>query len=255
MSGGAISIDAPWTTRAARTLSSLALAWLVGSIAACGGGGPDSGSDAPPRAAPGAWAVLGSSTAAGVGAPDGLGWVARLGAQLQAQGVGLTNLARSGLLTSQALPVGTPLVAGRAPPDPAVNIDRALTLSPALVILSFPSNDAVAGVPAAETVGHWQLIAQHAARAGSATLVLSTQPRDGLDAVQRAALDETDRLAADAFGACFVALRAALSDAQGNIAPALSAGDGIHLNAEGHRIVFERTMAVLASERCVRLAG
>ena len=85
--------------------------------------------------------------------------------------------------------------------------------------------------------------------------MLSTQPRDGLDATQRAALDETDRLAAAAFGACFVALRAALSDAQGNIAPALYAGDGIHLNTEGHRIVFERAWGTLSSGRCVRLTG
>jgi lysophospholipase L1-like esterase len=241
---------------AGRRRSMLVLACLVGiGVAACGGGGSGGGSVSAPRVTPGAWAVLGSSTAAGVGAPEGLGWVALLGGAIQPQGVALTNLARSGLLTSQALPVGTPLAPGRAAPDPTLNIDHALTLAPRLVVLSFPTNDVVAGVPAAETVGHWQLIGQRAAQAGAATLVLSTQPRDGLDGAQRAALDETDRLAADAFGACFVALRAALSDAQGNIAPTLSAGDGIHLNAEGHRIVFERTMAVLTGGRCVRVAS
>jgi lysophospholipase L1-like esterase len=239
-------------TKAWGALARLLLAGLVATGAACGGG--SDGATAP-RVAPGAWAVLGSSTAAGVGAPDGQGWVARLAAAAQAPGAVVTNLARSGLLTSQALPVGTPLATGRAAPEPGANIDLALTLTPRLVILSFPTNDTVAGIPAAETVGHWQLIAQRAAQAGSATLVLSTQPRDGLDSAQRAALDETDRLAAAAFGACFVALRDALSDAQGGIAPALSAGDGIHLNAEGHRVVFERAWATLSSGRCVRLTA
>jgi lysophospholipase L1-like esterase len=167
----------------------------------------------------------------------------------------MSNLAQSGLLTSQALPTGTAIAPGRLPPDPVVNIDRALLLAPKLVILAFPTNDAMAGIPAPETVGHWQLIRQHAAQAGAATLVLSTQPRDAADAVQRATLAETDRLAAAAFGSCFVAVRAALSDAQGNITAALSAGDGIHLNAEGHRVVFEHVSAVLTSGACVRLGG
>lgn len=245
-------IGAAAAARMARLLAATVLAAWAAAHTACGGGG--SGSDAAPVpvVAPGAWAVLGSSTAAGAGAPSGEGWAWRLGADLQARGVTIHNLARSGLLTSQALPVGTPLAAGRAAPDPNVNIDRALALSPRLVLLAFPTNDAAAGIPAAETVGHWALIRDAAARGGAATLVLSTQPRDGLDAAQRAALDETDRIAAQAFGPCFVELRAALSNAEGGIAPAYAAGDGIHLNSEGHRVVFERVASVLAGGRCVR---
>jgi lysophospholipase L1-like esterase len=169
--------------------------------------------------------------------------------------VALSNLAQAGLLTSQALPTGSAVAPGRPAPDPAVNIDRALLLTPKLVILAFPTNDAMAGIPAAETVAHFRMIRQHAAQAGAATLVLSTQPRDAADAVQRATLGETDRLAAAAFGPCFVAVRAALSDAQGNITAELSAGDGVHLNAEGHRVVFDHVSAVLSSGACVRLAG
>ena len=249
-----MGVESPPGRRCARAWPVLLGVWLLGSNAACGGGS-ESETVAVPRVTPGAWAVLGSSTAAGVGAPADQGWVALVGAAQQPNGVVISNLARSGLLSSQALPMGAPPTAGRAPPDPSANIDRALALSPKLVILAFPTNDAMAGVPAAETVGDWQLIRQRAAQSGAATLVLSTQPRDGLDATQRAILDDTDRQAADAFGACFVAVRAALSDAQGRIAPAYSAGDGVHLNAEGHRVVSERVTAVLAAGRCVRLAG
>jgi lysophospholipase L1-like esterase len=229
----------------------LCAAWL---LAACGGGADGAPLEVT-RVAPGTWTVLGSSTAAGVGAPAGHGWVALVGSTAQPYGVVMSNLARSGLMTSQALPMDAPGTAGRPPPDPAVNIDRALAPSPKLVILAFPTNDAMAGVPAAETVRYWQLIGQRAARSGAATLVLSTQPRDGLDATQRTILDDTDRLAADAFGACFVAVRAALSDPQGRIAPAYSAGDGVHLNAAGHRVVADRVTSVLSAGRCVRLTG
>jgi acyl-CoA thioesterase I len=249
-------ITAASTHSGARTLAAIAAVWLIVVGRACGGGdGGSSGSTAAQPVAPGTWAVLGSSTAAGVGAPSGQGWVARLGAAQQAAGVTVDNLARSGLLTSQALPTGTAVAPGRLPPDPAANIDRALLPVPRLVILAFPTNDAMAGIPAVETVGHWQVIRQRAAQAGAATLVLSTQPRDAADATQRAALAETDRLATAAFGPCFVALRAALSDPQGNIAAALSAGDGIHLNADGHHVVFEHVSAALASGACVRVSG
>jgi lysophospholipase L1-like esterase len=244
--------ELPWEQRFARGWTVLVLAWMLCSAGACGGGSHGTGPPAVPRVAPGTWAVIGSSTAAGVGAPSGKGWAAQLGAAQQLIGVVTNNYARPGLLTSQALPTDT-LPPGRAPPDPTANIDRALASSPKLVILAFPTNDAMAGVPAAETVGHWQLIRKRAAQAGAATVVLSTQPRDDLDATQRATLDETDRRAADAFGTCFVAVRAALSDAQGRIAPMYSAGDGVHLNAEGHRIVSERVIAALGSQRCVRL--
>ena len=247
-----MGVESPPGRRLVRAWPVFVVVWLLGSNAACGGGS-ESETVAVPRVTPGTWAVLGSSTAAGVGAPADKGWVALVGAAQQLNGIVIGNLARSGLLTSQALPMSAPLTTGRAPPDPTANIDRALTMSPKLVILAFPTNDAMAGVPATETVGHWQLIRQRAAQSGATTLVLSTQPRDGLDAAQRAILDDTDRLAADGFGPCFVAVRAALSDAQGGIAPALSAGDGIHLNAEGHRVVSERVTAVLNGGRCVRL--
>jgi len=251
-----------WTRAAAaarvgccRALVGLAVALLASCGGSDGGGAPDDDTVVPPVVAPGTWVVLGSSTAAGTGAASGQGWVDLLGGAEQPRGVNLTNLARSGLLTTQALPAGTSLSPDRAAPDPSVNIDRALTLSPKLVLLSFPTNDGVAGVPASETVAHWQAIARRAASAGAATLVLSTQPRDGLDGTQRAALDETDRLASKAFGPCFVPLRAVLSDGQGHIAAALSAGDGIHLNAQGHRVVYEQVMAALSAGRCVRAAA
>lgn len=226
---------------------------LCAALAACGGGDAPAATAAP-LVAPGAWVVLGSSTAAGVGAPDGQGWVALLAGEVRPLGVTLTNLARSGLQSSQALPSGSPLPAGRPAPDPEVNIDRALAASPNMVVLAFPSNDAVAGVPAAETVAAWRSIQAQARAAGAVTLVLSTQPRAGLTPAQQATLEGIDDEAAAHFGPCFVALRETLSGPAGGPAAGYSAGDGVHLNGAGHRLVFERVTAVLAGGRCVRLS-
>jgi lysophospholipase L1-like esterase len=225
-----------------------------GPIAGPGGGAGGGGGTTAPLAAPGTWVVLGSSTAAGVGAPAGRGWVDALATQMLARGVGIANLARSGLQSSQALPLGTPLPLDRPPPDPQANVDAALLRTPTLLLLAFPTNDTVAGVPAADTVAAWRRISETAAAGGAATLVLGTQPRAGLGAAQRATLDAIDRDAAAAFGPCFVALRAGLAGPDGAIAVAYSAGDGIHLNAAGHAWVQARVAEVLDGGRCVRLA-
>lgn len=233
------------------------------ALAGCGGGSgaSDSPAAAPrppatlPTVSPGRWVVLGSSTAAGVGATPGAGWVDRLGTALAPQQVGIVNLARSGLLTTQALPLGAAVPPGGLPPDPAVNVERALAEQPRLLLFSFPTNDAAAGLTPQDSATHLQRLREAAARAPApaAVMVLSSQPRDAFTAAQRMQLQVYDDLASQAFGACFVALREALSDAQGRIAPAFTAGDGIHLNDAGHALVAERVLQRLRSGECVRL--
>jgi lysophospholipase L1-like esterase len=62
-----------------------------------------------------------------------------------------------------------------------------------------------------------------------------------------------DALAAAA-GSCFVDVRAELTATNGGIAPAYAAGDGVHLNDAGHRIIFDRIVAALDAGACVRLS-
>jgi lysophospholipase L1-like esterase len=249
----------PWLSSLARQLAGGMAILAAGlGLTACGGGGDETVAAPPtatPLVAPGTWVVLGSSTAAGVGAPSGQGWVDLLARHVQPRGVQVQNLARNGLQSSQALPVGTPLPLGRPAPDAAVNLDAALASGPALLLLAFPTNDAVAGVPAADTVAAWRLMAQRAAAAGASTLVLSTQPRAGLSTAQLAVLEASDREASSSFGPCFVPLRAGLAGPDGAPSPAFSAGDGIHLNAAGHAWVQARVVELLESGRCVRLTA
>jgi lysophospholipase L1-like esterase len=144
---------------------------------------------------------------------------------------------------------------GRPAPDLRVNLDRALAEQPLLLLLSFPTNDTASGLPPVETLANLMLLRDRAAAATppAAVLVLSSQPRDAFTAAQRADLDELDRLVGQVFGACFVRTRVALADAQGRIAAAFSAGDGIHLNDAGHALVAERVLERLRSGECVRL--
>lgn len=230
---------------------------LPALVLGCGGGGSETENTAqdstPPVVVPGPWVVMGSSTAVGVGATSGRSWPERLAIAMAPRQVVLHNLARAGTLTPQALPASTP--APRPAPDPTVNIDRAVSFAPRLVLLSFPTNDTVAGYSASETVTHLDTMRRAAAAAGSAAVVMGVQPRSGLTVAQQTTLAEVDRQLATQAGACFLPLHAALADpATGvDISPAYAAGDGIHLNDAGHARVWELLKALLDAGRCVRL--
>lgn len=236
---------------------------LLSLLAGCGGG--SAADDAPrpppdppvPLVTPGPWVVLGSSTAAGVGATPGQSWPNRLAATMASRQVVLHNLARAGNLTPQALPASAPASAPRPAPDPTLNLDRALGFAPRLILLSFPTNDAVAGLSASETAANLDTLRRAAASTGSATVVMGSQPRAGLNAAQQATLAELDRLLAAQAGSCFLPLHATLANPASSveIAPAYAAGDGIHLNDAGHARIRELLQAFLEAGRCVRLTA
>lgn len=225
----------------------LGLALLPGVLSACGGGG--GGNEAPTTH----WTVLGSSTAAGVGATPGQSWVARLDSALRGRGVAVDNRARSGATTYQALPAGTVRPPNRPATDPAQDVATALDSRPRALILAFPSNDAMLGYTATESTANLLQMRDLARQRGVAVIVLSSQPRDDADAQARATMLATDAALAAELGACFVTVRAELADAQGRIAARWSAGDGVHLNDAGHGVVFDRLWATLTGGRCVAL--
>ena len=223
----------------------LALAAAASLLVACGGG---STADAQPSA----WAVLGSSTAAGVGATPGKGWVALLSASAASRGAQVRNFSRSGSVTYHALPAAAARPGARPATDPAQDIDGVMLGRPTLVILAFPSNDAVAGYPATETVANLLAIRQRALDGGAAVWVQSSQPRDTATVTQRAAMRDSDAALAQSLGKCFVNVQSLLADSQGDIAAAYAAGDGVHLNDAGHALIFERVTVALAAGLCTR---
>lgn len=122
--------------------------------------------------------------------------------------------------------------------------------SPRLVLLSFPSNDAMAGIGDGETVDNLLLLRRIELERGAVVLVTSSQPRDDADAAQRATLRAVDAALSAALGDCFVDIRSSLVDDDGGLAADVAAGDGVHLNALGHRRLFERLLAAIVSGRC-----
>lgn len=231
---------------------------LLGMLAACGGGGSDGGASAPVAIPPvaqieaGAWVVMGSSTAAGAGAPSGKGWVALLAAAYAGRGVQVANIAKGGAVTYEGLSTSTARVPDRPAPDPAINIDQALSRKPVLLILSYPANDIALGYSADETVGNLLAIRSQALAAGVPVLVTSSQPRNVSDAklAQLRAIDE--RMAANV-GGCFVDIRTSLAGSDGRLAPSYDSGDGVHPNGAGHFLIQSQVSSRVASGTCVKL--
>ncbi|MFG6449715.1 SGNH/GDSL hydrolase family protein [Roseateles sp. BYS180W] len=245
----------------------LAAAGVLALCAACGGGGAEgSGSEAaapgpsqPARLASGDWVLMGSSTAAGAGASSGRSFAALLaqgmgsGGMLAAQQGRLQNIALGGTTTYQGLPALSPRAVDRPASLPNNNLDKALSLKPALLIIAYPSNDTAMRYTVQETVSNILLMVQTAKQQGVPSIVLSTQPRDMLPALQEQLVQIDAQLEA-ALGACLVRVREALAGPDGRIAPAYAFGDGVHLNDAGHALLHGALLKRLQQGSCVRLA-
>lgn len=202
--------------------------------------------------APSDWVVMGSSSAAGAGAstPD-KSWVKLLQTDEMAAQVQLYNIARGGYSTYQALSDQCVVSAERRQPDPLHNIDKALLLSPDLVLLSFPSNDAALDYAAAETAANILLLRQQLADKNSALLVLSAQPRN-MSPEKQQLLTDLNHLLKPVLTDCFVDVYTPLAGGSG-LASAFDSGDGVHVNDAGHALIFNAVKAALQSDKCIKL--
>lgn len=204
----------------------------------------------------GDWVVMGSSSAAGAGArPYAQSWAGRFTADVQGDGKQLHNIAKGGATTAEALPAGHPLAfpEGRGRPvDATMNVDAALQLTPGLTIISFPSNDAMIGVSTADTLANLHAIALTLLESGSGVLVLDAQPRH--DRNQHGQHIELSQALSEHFGPCFVPLYDALADGE-RLHPAYDYGDAVHLNNDGHAVVYDAVRKVIEAGECVVWAG
>jgi lysophospholipase L1-like esterase len=194
--------------------------------------------------------VVGSSTAAGFGLSDpSTSWAARYTAYLMTQlpGAKLTNLAVSGYTSFEVQPTGTVNPAGRPAVDPAHNITAALALHPDAVIVNLPSNDAAANVPVDVTIDNLKTVASKAAAANVLIWITTSQPRKLMPAGIELLLGVRDRVKL-VFGDHALDFFTPLAAPDGTPLPMYNQGDGIHPNAEGHRLLFEQVrMADLPS--------
>ncbi|MDQ7990021.1 MAG: SGNH/GDSL hydrolase family protein [Candidatus Dactylopiibacterium sp.] len=234
-------------------------------LAACGGGGGGGGATLPDGAGassssssssvasvtPGAWGVIGSSSAAGAGALAGQGWAALLQADYSGSQVTIRNLAVGGTVSYQGLPTGSSSMAGRPAPEPAANVTAALAAKPRLLLVSYPTNDTALGYAVSETVANLHAIRAAALAEGVPVILLSTQPRD-LSSGLLARLVQIDEQLAALAGRCFVPVREALAGPDGKLSATYDAGDGVHPNAAGHVLIRDKIKAVIDSGACVK---
>ena len=66
---------------------------------------------------------------------------------------------------------------GRPPPSPGRNLDAALALQPALVLVEYPSNDAANSYPLAETLANHATIRDGIRAAGATDVIIGPFPR------------------------------------------------------------------------------
>lgn len=202
-------------------------------------------------------AVMGSSTAAGTGATTGNGWVERVraAAATACPQVVVTNLAAGGATTWSGLPTTTvEPPPGRAPPSAGRNVDAALALRPALVLVEYPSNDAANAFPLAETLANHATIRDGIRAAGAVDVIIGPFPRtftysdpDPAVAAAKTALMTGLRDALPAVGAPrYVELWTDLAFSDTFVKTAYTYGDGIHLNDQGHALIAGKVLASAA---------
>lgn len=188
--------------------------------------------------------VIGSSTAAGTGAstPDSA-WVNRYRTAIYERDTRypVINLAQGGYTTYHLLPTGNPLAGNVGITiDTERNITKALSFNPSGVIINLPSNDAANFFSVSDQLTNFELMVDEAVQQGVTTWVCTTQPRNFSDLTQIQIQEEARDSILSIYGNKAIDFWNGLADADGFILPEVNSGDGVHLNNDGHRILFER---------------
>ncbi|KAB2921056.1 MAG: T9SS type A sorting domain-containing protein, partial [Bacteroidetes bacterium] len=188
--------------------------------------------------------VLGSSTAAGTGATTfDSSWVGRYRAYVKKQDSTalVVNLAIGGYTTYDIMPTGFIPPASRPAPKVNNNITFGLQYKPHAIIINLPSNDAAYGYAITEQLANYDSILSRVPKSVP-VWVSTTQPRN-LDAAGRAALIAMKDSTLARFKAKALDFWTDLANVDGTVNTAYNAGDGIHLNNAGHRLLYDRVVA------------
>jgi len=189
--------------------------------------------------------VIGSSTAAGMGAvPIDSSWVNLTKAYFQKMGIldTIYNLAVGGTTTYAGMPTGYTPPPSRSAPLTANNITAALSYNPDVVIIAYASNDAADGFSLAESMSNLRTMYQTVIDAGKVAYVTTSQPRSNSAftlADQEKQLMERDSVLSEfhLYSLNFYD-RVVAADSL-NMNPIYNFGDSIHLNDAGHQQLFQ----------------
>ncbi|MCB9309771.1 MAG: T9SS type A sorting domain-containing protein [Lewinellaceae bacterium] len=188
--------------------------------------------------------VLGSSTAEGTGAsPRDSSWVNKYAASLSTDSrFKVVNLAKGGYTTYHIVPTGTVSSGISIVPDTTRNITKALSYQPYAIIVNMPSNDAVNNFGLDQQMRNFDLIVKAAQAEGVQTFICTTQPRN-LGSQSQIDIQTSVRDAIfSTYGDHAIDFWTGIAASNGFILSQYDSGDGIHLNNEGHDILFHRVV-------------
>ncbi len=194
------------------------------------------------------YSVIGSSTAAGEHAsvPDSA-WVNRLTHYYQSLGLTIVphNLAVGGRNCYHGMPSGYIPPPGRDFPQAGDNITMALSFSPDVVIVSYPTNNYHI-YSISEIMNCLQAMKDAANAQGKTCYITTSQPRqDGAfpDLATRTLLKVIRDSIMNRFTNYAIDFFTGIANPDYTINTDYAYGDGIHLNDLGHRVLFERVKA------------
>ncbi len=185
--------------------------------------------------------VIGSSTAFGTGAkPIDSSWVNRLRNNFQNYNSKnrIVNLAVGGYTTFKLIPSNQSFQ-GRPLPDTLKNCSTAIQLKPDLILINLPTNDIAADYTDEEIMRNYGLITEQIRQKHIPFFITSTQPRNFKDKKQLNRIKTLTDLLLKAYPDQIVNYLEKLSLPNHEIKPEVAAGDGVHLNNNGHEIIYD----------------
>jgi lysophospholipase L1-like esterase len=202
--------------------------------------------------------VIGSSTAEGAGSwpMEDSSWVSRLRKSLNINQTDnadtlVYNLAKGGYNSYKARETGCSNCPASIQPDPTRNVTMALSFTPDLMLVNFPTNDVANYITTKETMDNYRKYLELCNPTIKNIIYLTPQPRSDLQPDQKTQIRaQVDSVLLN-FPGKSVNVWSLLVDRDEpgyyNIAPWVSAGDNVHVNNDGHRLIFKAVTALLAA--------
>jgi len=188
--------------------------------------------------------ILGSSTAVGYGAAPKKSWAYLFADSLKKINPNyiIDNLAVAGTTTYAAQPSNYVPPAGKPLPSKGHNITKAINLGADAVIINFPSNDAVNNYTPDEQKANYKRISEEAAKHNILVWVATPQPRNTLTRRQVNYQQNMFDWINTYYQEKAINFHDGLASQKDSILFRFNAGDGIHLNNHGHKILYDRVM-------------
>ncbi|PKQ45662.1 SGNH/GDSL hydrolase family protein [Confluentibacter flavum] len=190
--------------------------------------------------------VLGSSTSFGIGAtPIENSWVNRYYSAIFQKNTKLNiiNLSAQGYTTYHILPTGTVLPDGVSVTiDEDRNITKALSHDPVAIIINMPSNDTAEGYSISAQLENYATLNTAASNNSTPLWITTTQPRNFSSTSDIQTQIDVKNEILSIYLDKSINFWDGIADVDGKILSNLDDGDGIHLNNDGHEILFNKVL-------------